>query len=154
MSILRFVILLLFLTMGCLNCGNERLDFNIEETIDHWVAMWNAYDLSLVDELFLTDSRITYISSEKEGIIKGIDAIREHHKGFGFVHGGKNQDNKLWVEDVHTNVFRSTAIVVGTWLFQRGSESSDEVQRGPFTFVYIRKGNAYRLAHLHFANYE
>jgi hypothetical protein len=28
------------------------------------------------------------------------------------------------------------------------------VQHGPVTFVYVQEGEDYRLAHLHFANYE
>jgi hypothetical protein len=45
----------------------------------------------MVDKLFLKDSRLTYFSSAKQGIIKGIEAIRRHHEEFGFVEGGKVQ---------------------------------------------------------------
>jgi len=55
--------------------------------------MWNSYDLSMVDTLFLTDDRLTYLSSKMEGVIRGVENVREHHRGFGFVVGGKDQDN-------------------------------------------------------------
>ena len=116
--------------------------------------MWNSYDLSLVDKLFLQDLRLTYFSSEKEGLIKGIAAVREHHRSFGFVEGGKVQDNKLWVEGLHTNIYRPVAVVTGVWFFRRGPEGSGEITRGPVTFVYVQDGKEYRLAHLHFADYE
>jgi hypothetical protein len=112
--------------------------------------MWNSYDLSQVNELFLTDSNLTYFSSEREGVIKGIQAVREHHRGFGFVEGGKVQENELWVEDLHTSDLGSFAIVTGIWFFRR---ASGEIQRGPVTFVYVQKGDDYLLAHLNFANY-
>ena len=70
-----------------LGCRNEKplINFDPEEAVSTWVSMWNSYDLSLVDELFLTDPTVTYFSSEKEGLIKGIDAVSKHHAGFGFV---------------------------------------------------------------------
>lgn len=125
--------------------------FLTEQVVGAWVNMWNSYDLSQVDRLFLTDSRLTYFSSEKEGVIKGVEAVREHHRGFGFVEGGKASENKLWVEDLHTADFGSMVVVTGIWYFRRGG--SDKVQRGPVTFVYVQQGDEYRLAHLHFANY-
>jgi ketosteroid isomerase-like protein len=127
---------------------------NVQELIDSWVAMWNSYDLAVVDRLFLQDSRVSYFSSEKEGLIKGIDAVREHHVGFGFVSGGKNQENKLWVEDVQIQPFDSVAIIAGIWYFQRGSDNPENVQKGPFTFVCIRQGQEWRLAHLNFSEYK
>jgi len=134
-------------------CSNTPA-FNIEETVNKWVAMWNSYDLSQVDNLFITDSSVTYFSSEKEGVIKGIEALREHHKGFGFVEGGKAQENKLWLKDIHTGIYGSTAVVTGIWLFQRASDPPGKVQRGPVTMVYVYKDNEYRIAHMNFGNYE
>ena len=32
--------------------------------VDAWVSIWNSYDLSKVEELFLNDSRVAYFSSE------------------------------------------------------------------------------------------
>lgn len=129
------------------------MEFNTEEVVSAWVSMWNTYDLSLVDQLFLADARVTYFSSEKEGLIKGIEALREHHQGFGFVEGGKVQPNKLWVESLHTMVYGPVAIVNGVWFFRRGSDDSGEPQRGPVTIVYVQIGDEYRIAHMHFAHY-
>jgi len=129
----------------------SELKFDEKKWVGAWVDMWNAYDLSQVKKLFLQDEELTYFSSEKEGVVKGIDAVLDHHKGFGFVEGGKVQDNKLWVENLYTAEFGSTAVVTGIWYFQR---PSGRLQRGPVTFVYVRKEDEYRLAHLHFANYK
>ena len=108
--------------------------------ITSWVAMWNSYDLTMVDKLFLQDSRVSYFSSEKEGLIQGITAVREHHVEFGFIEGGKSQENKLWVEDVHTSDFGKAAVVAGIWYFQRGLDNPENVQKGPFTFVCLQQG--------------
>ena len=124
--------------------------FSTERMIGAWVDMWNAYDLSQVDQLFLLDENLTYFSSETQGVLQGIDAIREHHRGFGFVEGGKDQKNELWVEDLVTAEFATAVIVTGIWYFRK---SSGSVQYGPVTFVYVQRTGEYRLAHLHFANY-
>ena len=132
---------------------DSKPNFNTEELIRAWVSMWNSYDLSRVDQLFLADSRATYFSSEKEGLIKGINAIRDHHKGFGFVDGGKVQPNKLWVEDLQTNMYGPVVIVTGVWFFRRGQKDSGKTQHGPVTIAYIQIEDEYRIAHMHFANY-
>ncbi len=119
--------------------------------IDEWVNIWNSYDLSTVDDLFLADSRVTYFSSEKEGVIKGIEALRDHHRGFGFVEGGKCQPNRLWLEDIHIEDFGQVAIVTAIWCFQRGS--SEKVQKGPVTLVYLPTEKGHKIAHANFANY-
>lgn len=128
----------------------ETLPFETDRWVGAWVELWNTYDLEGVEELFLTDDRLTYLSSEKEGVIVGIDAVREHHRGFGFIPGGADKGAKLWVDDLHTSNFGPTAVVTGVWYF-RNAEGT--VQRGPMTMVYIADGGGYRLAHLHFANY-
>ncbi len=136
-------------------CATDEPALNdIPGLIDSWVAMWNSYDLAMVDQLFLQDSRVSYFSSEKEGLIQGIDAVREHHVGFGFVDGGKSQGNKLWVQDVQINDFGEAAVVAGLWYFQRASEDPENPQKGPFTFVCVRQGDEWRLAHLNFSEYK
>jgi ketosteroid isomerase-like protein len=127
---------------------------DIQELMDSWVAMWNSYDLKMVDKLFLQDSRVSYFSSEKEGLIQGIDAVRKHHAGFGFVDGGKIQENKLWVDEIQLSDFETTAVVAGIWYFQRESNDAASVQKGPFTFVCVRQGQEWRLAHLNFSEYK
>ncbi len=124
--------------------------FDVEQIVGEWVAMWNSYNLSQIDKLFLTDENVTYFSSETEGAFRGIEAVREHHRGFGFVEGGKDQENELWVEDLDATDFGAAVVVTGIWFFRK---SSGKVQRGPVTFVYVKKGEEYRLAHLNFANY-
>ena len=124
--------------------------FATEKMVGAWVAMWNSYDLAQIDRLFLLDRNLTYFSSEKEGAIKGVEAVREHHRGFGFVNGGKSSDSKLWVEDLYTTDFDSAVVVTGIWHFRR---ATGQEQRGPLTFVYVKSGEEYRLAHLNFGNY-
>ena len=130
--------------------GYLEMDFNTEKIVGEWVKSWNTYDLNDVDRLFLLDSKLTYFSSEKQGIITGIEAVREHHKGFGFVEGGKEQPNKLWVEDLHTSTFGKTVVVTGIWFFQRPDGSK---QRGPVTIVYVNVKDEFRIAHMNFSNY-
>ena len=138
-------------TIAC----NPRSDsFDRTTTVDRWVAMWNSYDLDQVDQLFLTDSTVSYLSSEREGTIIGIDAVREHHAGFGFVSGGEPPDATLWMEDIEVTRPGNIAIVTGTWYFRRGSDGTGELQRGPVTFVYVPTADGYRIAHAHFADYQ
>jgi ketosteroid isomerase-like protein len=121
--------------------------------IDAWVGMWNTYDLDQVEKLFIEDARVTYFSSETEGLIRGFDAVVAHHEGFGFVRGGKDQPNRLWLEDLNQEGF-GTAVVVGAiWFFRRGAEGDAAPQRGPVTFVCVRDKDEWRIAHCHFANY-
>jgi hypothetical protein len=127
---------------------------DVQGLIDSWVAMWNSYDLRMVDKLFLQDSQASYFSSEKEGLILGIEAVRDHHVGFGFVEGGKSQENKLWVGDIHVSEFGTAAVVAGIWYFQRASEEPATIQKGPFTFVCVKTGQEWRLAHLNFSEYK
>lgn len=121
------------------------------DIVDEWVEIWNTYDLSRVRELFLADGRVTYFSSEKEGLTMGIDALVKHHIDFGFVEGGKESPNSLWLEDAEIEVFGDAAVVKADWIFKRGS--SDQLQRGPVTLVYVDEGDGYRIGHAHFSNY-
>ncbi len=154
---ISILLVLWFLVSACsfeINSGREQSIFDAQEQVNAWVSMWNSYDLSMVDNLFLTDERLTYFSSEKEGLIEGFAAVREHHRGFGFIEGGKIQENKLWVEDLEVNVFPPMAVVTGIWFFRRGPEGSKDISRGPVTFVYVLEEEEYRLAHLHFSEYD
>jgi hypothetical protein len=149
---------LIFFTVTTLSASEIAIDSpgdkDVQELIKSWVAMWNSYDLAMVDQLFLLDSRVSYFSSEKEGLIQGIDAVRNHHVGFGFVDGGKSQENKLWVKDVQVSDFVKAAVIAGIWYFQRASDNLESVQKGPFTFVCVRQGQEWRLAHLNFSTYK
>jgi hypothetical protein len=123
----------------------------VEKALEKWVRLWNTYDLDMVEGLFLTDDRVTYFSSEKRGLIKGYEALMEHHRGFGFVEGGKDTGNRLWLEDVAVERFKKFAVVKADWLFRR--KGSDRDQRGPVTIVYVDEGEGPRIAHAHFSNY-
>jgi ketosteroid isomerase-like protein len=122
-----------------------------ERIVADWVKFWNNYDLDQVDRLFLTNAHVSYFSSEKQGVVKGIDAMRRHHEGFGFVKGGKKSANRLWLDDLDADVFGTTTVVTAIWHFQR--ENADKVQKGPVTLVYVQDGGSHRIAHGHFANY-
>jgi len=119
--------------------------------VDTWVKIWNTYDLSMVEKLFVDDDRVTYFSSEKKGLIRGIDALVRHYREFGFVEGGKDQPNRLWLEDTQIESYGETAIVKADWCFRRGG--SEKIQRGPVTMVYVPVDGKYRIAHAHFSNY-
>ena len=121
-----------------------------EKIVNEWVKIWNNFDLDKVKELFLDDERVTYFSSEKQGLIKGFDSLIEHHREFGFVERGKDTGNKLWLEDVEIEEFGDNVVVKAEWIFQR--KGSDKQQRGPVTIVYV-KMDRYRIAHAHFSNY-
>jgi ketosteroid isomerase-like protein len=121
-----------------------------EKVLDDWVEIWNNYNLDMVKELFLDDERVTYFSSEKQGLIKGIEELIAHHREFGFVEGGNETGNKLWLEDIEIEEFTNLVVVKADWLFQR--KGSDQQQRGPVTLVYLKQ-NGYKITHAHFSNY-
>ena len=127
------------------------MKFN-SKIVDAWVQFWNTYDLSKIEELFLTDQHVTYFSSEKEGLIKGIEALRKHHEDFGFVKGGKSQPNKLWLEETFVDDFGKAALVCAIWCFMRPNQ--EKPQRGPVTIVYVETVNGWRIAHANFGNYK
>ena len=115
-----------------------------------WVDMWNRFDLDRVDALFVRDARLSYFSSEKRGLISGLEALREHHRGFGFVPGGADRGSRLWLEAVQAHTYGRVVVVTATWLFQRAGATT--AQRGPVTLVLLNEGEGCRIAHAHFAN--
>ncbi len=124
--------------------------FDMERVVGEWVNMWNRYDLSQVDGLFLDSDDLSYFSSDREGIIKGFVAVREHHRRFGFVPGGKKHGNKLWAEKLEAFPVDSVIVVTGIWHFR---QVMGRHQWGPFTFVYVKREERFLLAHAHFAKY-
>jgi len=120
--------------------------------IDDWVKFWNTYDLDEVERLFLRDDRVTYFSSEKQGVIKGYEALVKHHEGFGFVKGGKKAATKLWLEGVDMEDFGDNAVVCAVWFFKR--PTSETPQKGPVTLVYEQTRDGWRIAHANFGNYK
>ena len=115
-----------------------------------WVDMWNSFDLDQVEALFLRDGRVTYFSSEKPGLIVGIEALREHHRGFGFAPGGAHRGSRLWLEGTRAQTYGTAVVVASTWFFQRAGSATS--QRGPVTLILVRDGAGCRIAHAHFAN--
>ncbi len=113
--------------------------------IEAWEKSWNTYDLNEVSRLFVDDTSVTYFSSERPGLIRGIDSLVAHHRRFGFVTGGKASENKLWLSEVRY----LPGAVTATWHFQRPGR--DE-QRGPVSFVLKKMQQGYRIAHAHFSN--
>ena len=89
---LRRSVIMLGLALGCeLRKLRSKPPTAPDAQLERWVEMWNSYDLDEVKELFLDDTRLTYFSSEKEGVIRGMEAVLEHHRGFGFVPGGESK---------------------------------------------------------------
>ena len=84
----------------------------------------------------------------------GFEAVREHHAGFGFVEGRKSQENKLWLEDIHIEVFGTAAVVTGIWYFHRGSQTTGSPQKGPVTLVCVQQEMGWRIAHPNFSEYS
>ncbi len=127
----------------------------ISEIIKNWTIFWNTYDIDLIDDLFLDSTNLTYFSSEKKGLLKGIDEIKIHHQKFGFIRGGKATDAKLWLKDVNIEKYSKEVIVTAIWYFKRDIESN-QIQKGPVTIVLTpidEQETEYRIAHMHFANY-
>jgi hypothetical protein len=127
------------------------------DLVSTWVEMWNSYDLDQVGELFLTDDRVTYFSSEFEGVIQGFDEVVDHHRGFGFTSGGEGRETRLWVEGLTEVVFGGAAVLTGVWYFERAAPEGEAAvstpQRGPVTFVCVLDGGRWRFAHMNFGNY-
>ena len=123
--------------------------FNMK-LVDDWVSFWNTYNLSILAKLFLNDRRVSYFSSEKQGAFYGFEALMEHHMSLGFVPGGREQSNKLWLEDTRADELGGLVLVTAVWYFQRQDNS---IQRGPVTLVCVEVDNSYRIAHANFGNY-
>jgi tetratricopeptide (TPR) repeat protein len=125
---------------------------SVESTMGAWTLSWNTYDLDLTRRLFLAAPETSYYSSEKPGRIAGFEAALEHHRGFGFVPGGKSADARLWLEDMVVRGGTEMAFVTATWLFDRDVAAAGRPQRGPVTFVLRSTLDGWRIVHAHFAN--
>jgi len=120
--------------------------------VDEWIKFWNTYDLNQFEKLFLKDDRVTYFSSEKQGVIKGYEALLKHHEGFGFVKGGKVSPNKLWLEGMDVEDFGDNTIVCAVWFFKR--PTVENPQKGSVTIIYEKVEDEWRIAHANFGNYK
>lgn len=135
--------------------GAERLKAtaDLARLVEDWVGMWNSYDLNQVQELFLSDPRLTYFSSEKEGVIRGMEALLEHHAGFGFIPGGEERVSRLWLESTVTDLLSGAAVITGIWFFRSDGNMDNTPQRGPVTMVAVREGEEWRFVHMNFSEY-
>ena len=88
----------LIVTLATLLGPVEDRNAALQLTLDDWVAMWNSYDLDEVHGLFVADETVSYFSSERDGLIEGIDDLVAHHEGFGFRSGGAENASRLWLE--------------------------------------------------------
>ena len=141
----------LIVTLAALLTPVQDRNAALQQTLDDWVEMWNSYDLDEVRRLFVADGTVTYFSSERNGLIQGIDALVAHHEGFGFRSGGAANGSRLWLEDVEGRWDGTTAAVMATWLFARAGEDGPP-QKGPVTFVVVPRDDGYRILHAHFGN--
>jgi ketosteroid isomerase-like protein len=121
-------------------------------TLDAWVLAWNTYDSALAARLFSAQPVPTYFSSEKAGRVEGAAALAAHHKGFGFVPGGKTSDARLWLEGTGVEERGDTAFATATWFFDRDVAARAEPQHGPVTFVLVKTADGWQISHAHFAN--
>lgn len=124
----------------------------VEDALKTWTVMWNMADLTLLYSLFSANPAPSYFSSEKKGLIRGLEPLVEHHRELGFTAGGKAQDNRLWLEDVHVQPFGTAALVTARWFFDKSVGEEGPVEQGPVTFVLVLAPDGYRIVHAHFAN--
>ena len=136
---------LLSLFLCCIVGQTQAQEKSPQQLLAAWEKSWNTYDLNEVRRLFVADQTVTYFSSERPRLIQGIDSLIKHHRGFGFVEGGKTSTNRLWLSEVLHRPLSVTA----TWHFQRPGSPE---QRGPVTFILQSDGTGYRIAHAHFSN--
>jgi ketosteroid isomerase-like protein len=133
--------------------GQDLTPDTPRELLNAWVDLWESYDLDMVSHLFLQDERLTYFSSEAEGLLTGFDQVEEHHRGFGFVPGGAERDQVIWVGDVQIREYGDAALIAAIWYFG-DPDTPDDAQRGPMSALAIRTEDGYRIAHMHFATYS
>jgi len=130
--------------------AQDKVD-EIQVAVTAWERMWNTFDLHEVDRLFLQSDGLSYFSSEREGLIQGIQSVREHHRSFGFVNGGSHPLTKLWLEDVLIEEYGTAAVVTAIWFFQR---QDGRLQRGPVSIFYTKQNGNFKIAHMNFSNYD
>jgi imidazolonepropionase-like amidohydrolase/ketosteroid isomerase-like protein len=135
---------------GSLPTGDDAA--TAQDLIEGWLAMWRRYDLDRMADLFVNDDALTYFPSDREGLIEGYAAVREYHEGLGFVSGGFQPENELWLEQVTVADFGESAVVGAMWYF--GTRVNRRAAgRGPLTMVLARTSFGYRISHLNFGNY-
>ncbi|GMR17511.1 MAG: hypothetical protein BMS9Abin32_631 [Gammaproteobacteria bacterium] len=147
----RFFKIVALLCLVSANTFGQDNAGELQAAVSAWERMWNTFDLQEVDRLFLQSDELSYFSSEREGLIQGIQSVREHHESFGFVNGGKHPQTRLWLEDVKIREFGTTAVVTAIWYFRR---TDGRQQRGPVSIFYVNQDGDYKIAHMNFSNYD
>lgn len=123
-----------------------------QQALEAWLGLWRRFDLDGLGAVFLQDPALTYFASDSDGLIEGYDAVRAYHEEAGFVSGGFQPEQELWVEDVVIADFDDNAVISGVWHFGNRVSRTDAAQ-GPMTMVVEQTGSGYRIAHLHMGNY-
>jgi len=123
-----------------------------QAALNGWVQAWRRYDLDRLGEVLLQDATLTYFANDEEGTIEGFAAVREYYEGLGFVPGGFQPENELWLENVVVADFENSAVVSAMWHF--GSRlMRTEAARGPFSMVVVRTSDGFRISHVNMGNY-
>jgi hypothetical protein len=124
-----------------------------QAVLEGWLEMWREYDLDRLSTVFVNDDALSYFPSDREGVIEGFAAVLEYHRGLGFVPGGFDPENELWLEQVTIADFEDSAVVTGIWNF--GARLARRITgRGPLTIVMARTAAGYRISHVAFGNYR
>jgi hypothetical protein len=85
-------------------------------------------------------------------VIEGFGAVLEYHRGLGFIAGGFDPPNELWLERVMIADFEDSAVVTAVWQF--GNRLTRRTSgRGPLTMVIARTAAGFRISHVAFGNY-
>jgi imidazolonepropionase-like amidohydrolase len=120
--------------------------------LEAWLGMWRRHDLDMIDDVFLDDDVVTYYASDREGLIQGIDAIREYHAGLGFASGGFRPEMELWLERVNIADFGESAVIGAVWYFGDRLDRR-ATGRGPLTMALARTVSGFKIAHVNFGKY-
>ena len=122
------------------------------QTLEFWLALWHRYDLVRLGDVFLRDPSLTYFPSDTEGVLEGFDAVQDYHVAQGFVAGGFQPKEELWVEDTVISDFGDATVISAVWRFGNRVAPADAA-RGPLSMVIVRTAAGYRISHLNMANY-
>ena len=93
------------------------------------------------------DPVVTFFASDSNELIEGFEGVLAWHEAQGFVAGGFQPDDELWLEDTLVADFEDSAVVSATWRF--GSRIlTEEAIRGPLTMTIVRTSTGFRIVHL------
>ncbi len=129
----------------------------VQDTITRWVEFWNTRDLNRLSDIFVPDgdgplAGVAYISSEEPGVITGMQALIDHHKGFDFIAGGNQGKGSLCLTDqeIFWNRNSNCPNVTAAWHYQV-SQSSEEPSQGRVRFILVPFDEQYRISQANFS---